>query len=114
MIHDTEINHIQSTLCRTDDTFWQLFKALGDCARYRMVKVMMRYRKMSVTDLAKIVDISVPAASQHLRVLEKTGLLTKKRAGKIMHYELIEDDRYVARVIDLIDMWLDSQVKKES
>lgn len=108
-----DIQHIQSTLCRTDDTFWQLFKALGDCARYRMVKVMMRYRKMSVTDLAQIVGISVPAASQHLRVLEKTGLVGQKRAGKAKFYELIEDDRYVARVIDLIDMWLNQQVVPE-
>jgi DNA-binding transcriptional ArsR family regulator len=112
MIKEQDVQYIQSTLCQIDDTFWQLFKALGDCARYRMVKVMMHYRKMSVTDLAHIVGISVPATSQHLRVLEKTGLLTKKRVGKTIYYELIEDDQYVSKVVDLIETWLKRDEEK--
>lgn len=114
MNKNQHIEHIQSTLCRTDDTFWQFFKVLGDCARYRMVKVMMHYRKMSVTDLAQIIDISVPAASQHLRVLKEAGLLTKKRVGRTIYYELTEDDQFVTKIIDLIDLWLGQQARKES
>jgi len=74
-----------------------------------MTKVMLRYRRMAVSDLARITAVSVPAASQHLRVLERAGLVSRKRLGRSVIYELREDDVYVGRIIDLIDLWINER-----
>jgi len=36
-------------------------------------------------DLASPFDMSLPAVSKHIRVLEKAGLLTRKKQGRV-HY----------------------------
>ncbi len=38
---------------------------------------------LTVTSLAKPFDISLPAISRHLKVLEKAGLIARKREGRI-------------------------------
>ena len=37
----------------------------------------------SVTELAEPFDMSLPAISKHLRVLEKAGLLARRREGRV-------------------------------
>ncbi len=97
---------IRTNLCNLDDKFWVLFRALGDCARYRIAKVLLRHRNVSVSELAEICEISVPAVSQHLRILKDAGLVTCKRKGRTAYYELDESTPYVARIIDLIGDYL--------
>jgi len=44
-----------------------------------------------VTRLAEPFDISLPAVSKHLRVLEKAGLLVQDRDGRIRRCVLVAD-----------------------
>lgn len=101
------IEYIRDTLCSTEDTFWQIFQALGDCARYRMVKALLHYRNLSVTDLAKISQISVPGASQQLKFLESSGIVIRKKSGRIVHYEIKESNPYLKKIVDVVDEHLD-------
>ena len=43
----------------------------------------------SVTELAAPFDISLPAISKHLRVLEKAGLLIQQKDGRVRRCHLI-------------------------
>ncbi len=44
-----------------------------------------------VTTLAEPFDISLPAVSKHLRVLERAGLLVQEKDGRIRHCHLVAE-----------------------
>ena len=47
-----------------------------------MLKKLLRERDLRVTEIAKPFDISLAAASKHVRVLETAGLLTRAITGR--------------------------------
>lgn len=59
------------------------FQALADPTRRAMLARLSR-GEASVTDLAKpfLKEISLPAVTKHLKVLEKAGLITKTREAQ--------------------------------
>ena len=59
-----------------------VFGALSDPTRRRILE-MVRAGEKSVTDLARPFRISLPAVSKHLRVLERAGLLTRTKEGRV-------------------------------
>jgi DNA-binding transcriptional ArsR family regulator len=63
------------------------FSALADPTRRRIIESLAR-QEMRVTDLAEPFRMSLPAVSKHLRVLEKAGLLKRRRLGREHHLEL--------------------------
>jgi DNA-binding transcriptional ArsR family regulator len=62
------------------DPLSQLFGALADPTR-RAILARLSQGETSVTDLAKpfLGDMSLPAITKHLKVLENAGLITKTR-----------------------------------
>lgn len=62
------------------DTLSQTFAALADPTRRAMIARLSR-GEASVSDLAKpfLKDMSLPAVTKHLQVLERAGLITKSR-----------------------------------
>jgi DNA-binding transcriptional ArsR family regulator len=78
----------------------EVFKALSDPTRLRLVKLMSgRKRGQRVPDecgkgplcvnaLAKQLEITQSAVSQHLRILKQAGLVRGVRHGAFIHYDL--------------------------
>lgn len=62
------------------DKLSQTFSALADPTR-RAILAQLSKGEANVSDLAKpfLNDISLPAVTKHLKVLEKAGLITKSR-----------------------------------
>jgi DNA-binding transcriptional ArsR family regulator len=60
----------------------RLFKALADPARRAMVERLSRGRA-PVSELAKPLPMSLPAALQHLAVLEDAGLVRSEKIGRV-------------------------------
>jgi DNA-binding transcriptional ArsR family regulator len=58
------------------------FAALSDPTR-RAILARLAGGESTVTELAKPFEVSLPAISKHLRVLEKAGLLRRERDGRI-------------------------------
>src|SRR5919109_513959 len=58
-----------------------VFSALSDPTR-RGILERLSQGEASVTELANPFDISLPAISKHLHVLESAGLLTRQREGR--------------------------------
>ena len=69
------------------DSLDATFAALADPTRRRMLQALS-HQQMRVTDLAAPFRMSLPAVSKHLRVLEKAGLLKRRRLGREHHLEL--------------------------
>ena len=60
----------------------RLFHALADPARRAMVERLSR-GAAPVTELARPLPMSLPAAMQHLAVLEAAGLVRSQKVGRV-------------------------------
>lgn len=58
-----------------------VFSALADPTR-RGILTRLRDREATVTELAGPLDMSLPAVSKHLRLLEEAGLLERRIEGR--------------------------------
>lgn len=66
-----------------EDNLSQTFAALADPTRRAML-ARLSEGEANVSDLAKpfLKDMSLPAVTKHIRVLEKAGLITKTRQAQ--------------------------------
>jgi DNA-binding transcriptional ArsR family regulator len=71
-------------------TLNRTFAALADPTRRRILAHLAR-GDQCVTHLAKPHAMSLPAVSKHLRVLEKAGLLRRRRYGRVHEMRLDAD-----------------------
>lgn len=67
----------------TQDTLSETFAALADPTRRALIARLAR-GEASVTELARpfLDDMSLPAVTKHLKVLERAGLITKGREAQ--------------------------------
>ncbi len=49
---------------------------------------LLEHRDLSVGELAAQLDISPAACSQHLNLMRAHGLLSSRREGKVVHYQV--------------------------
>jgi len=65
------------------DNLSQTFAALADPTRRAML-IRLKDGEANVSDLAKpfLKDMSLPAVTKHLKVLERAGLITKSREAQ--------------------------------
>jgi DNA-binding transcriptional ArsR family regulator len=64
-----------------------VFSALSDATRRQMLRTLARGDRR-VSELAKPHDISLPAISKHLDVLERAGLIRRRREGRAQYVQL--------------------------
>jgi DNA-binding transcriptional ArsR family regulator len=87
------VNYRASPLDRT-------FGALADPTRRKILARLSR-GDARVTDLARPFAMSLPAISRHIAVLERAGLLRRRRQGRVHHLKLESAPiRHAARWID--------------
>ena len=63
------------------DAMSSTFSALGDPTR-RAILARLALGETSVTELAEPFEMSMPAVSKHLRVLERAGLIARSREAQ--------------------------------
>jgi DNA-binding transcriptional ArsR family regulator len=66
----------------TVDRLSTTFAALADPTRRAILARLASRRECSVTELAEPFDMSLPAVSKHLRVLERAGLIARGREAQ--------------------------------
>src|SRR5712691_335283 len=71
----------------SSNTLDRTFAALADPTRRRILAHLARGDKC-VTHLARPHSMSLPAVSKHLRVLEKAGLIRRRRYGRVHQLKL--------------------------
>jgi DNA-binding transcriptional ArsR family regulator len=65
----------------------KVFGALAEPTR-RAILARLSRGDVSVCELAEPFDVSLPAISKHLRVLERAGLLTQDKQGRVRRCHL--------------------------
>jgi DNA-binding transcriptional ArsR family regulator len=89
----------------------QTFAALADPTR-RAILSRLTQGTTTVTDLAEPFAMSLPAVSKHLVVLEKAGLLTRQKQGRIHYLSLNAAPlKEVANWIQLYEQFWEGQLK---
>lgn len=62
-------------------------KGIGNASRYRIVEALFKCPK-TVGELVKVVKLTQPAVSQHLKTLKAAGIVTDERCGQEVRYSL--------------------------
>lgn len=60
-----------------------VFAALSDPTRRQILERLSAQPEMAVTALARPIQMSLPAVSRHLRVLEEARLVNRERHGRV-------------------------------
>lgn len=76
------VRHIDVTRMTT------AFDALSEPNRCLIFRALLRGRPIRVGDIARLMDISDPLASQHLKVLRQAELVIRERDGKHVYYRV--------------------------
>lgn len=67
------------------------FFALSDPTRRAILERLAAEGELMVTALAEPFEMSLPAVSKHLRILERAGLLAQEKDGRIRRCQLLAD-----------------------
>lgn len=78
------------------------FQALADPTRLRILALLHRRPDLCVSEVAQALGLTVPAASQQFKVLERAGFVRKIREGQKICHELCRDDLTVRALLKLI------------
>jgi DNA-binding transcriptional ArsR family regulator len=83
-----------------NDTISSTFAALADPTR-RAILARLALGETSVTELAEPFEMSMPAVSKHLKVLENAGLIARSREAQW------RPCRIEPRALKAVDDWLE-------
>ncbi|MBB5661729.1 DNA-binding transcriptional ArsR family regulator [Brevundimonas halotolerans] len=67
-----------------------MFEALSSPVR-RKILAYLAHADLTAGEIAARFEISKPAVSQHLSVLENAGLVASEKKGQFVHYSLVAD-----------------------
>ena len=102
MLEPSQISKIKETLRAQNTSLVNVFSLLGDKNRFLIIKLLIEQGEMCVSDLAKVLDISVSAVSQHLRILEMSRMVEGEKMGQMMCYKPKIDDPTIKKIISLM------------
>jgi DNA-binding transcriptional ArsR family regulator len=89
---------------QTDDELWS---AIADPSRRRVLDLLVNNGEVSASWLAGRVPFSRQAVSKHLVVLEEAGLVSRRKQGREVLYQVDADrlDQATRAMADLAVQW---------
>lgn len=84
-----------------------IFAALADPTRWRVLRTLASQGEGTATTLAAELPVSRPAVIKHLDVLDRVGLVTRRRAGREVRYRVEPGplDTTARRMAELAARW---------
>lgn len=80
----------------------QVFQALSDPTRRKVIERLVS-SAATTSELAEPFDMALPSFLQHLKVLERAGLVASTKAGRVRTYRL------APAALEVADGWLADQ-----
>lgn len=102
MLNAQEIKKLKTLLTKEDDRLPIVFNALSDPKRCLIFRSFLKQDRLCVSDISKTLGISMSLASQHLKILEITGLLTREREGRVIYFRPKVSDELVRTIIKAV------------
>lgn len=69
----------------------QVFKALADESRVRILHLILRNKEMCISDLEHILDFTQTKTSRHLAYLRSAGLVAPRKLDQWVYYSLKDE-----------------------
>ncbi len=88
------IGECKKKLQKAETSFNRLSQVLslaGNDVRMKMLYLLEEENELCVCDLADILEMTIPAVSQHLRKLKDGKILQTRRSGQTIYYSLKEE-----------------------
>lgn len=90
----------------------QLFKALSDEARVRILLLLQEKRDLSISDLELILDFTQTKTSRHITYLKHAGILTSRKVDKYVLYYIKEEvENFVRQMLEYVQR--DTRLQKD-
>jgi ArsR family transcriptional regulator len=67
------------------------FQALASTTR-RSILAYLEHQPLTAGDIANKFEMSKPAISKHLNILENAALISGEKKGQFIHYSLVKDN----------------------
>ena len=90
----------------------QVLNLSGNEARLKILYLLHRENEMCPCDLSDVLEMTVPAISQHLRKLKDVGMIKDKKIGQTIFYSIIEQK--VAIIMPILNQLLKIDTEKET
>ncbi len=90
-----QINQCKEDVKRINGAVKRISKALslaGNEVRLKILFLLYKEREMCPCDLSDVLEMKVPAISQHLRKLKDADLIIDKKIGQTIFYSIIEEE----------------------
>lgn len=89
-----QIRRCKEEILKSETSITKVANALnlvGNTVRLKILFLLKKEGKMCPCDLSDILNMTVPAVSQHLKKLKEGGLVSTKKAGQTIFYSIATD-----------------------
>ncbi|MDD4532537.1 MAG: metalloregulator ArsR/SmtB family transcription factor [Bacilli bacterium] len=78
-----------------------IYSLLSDSTRLRIL-YLLKGRELCVLNISKVIKMSSPAISHHLKTLKQMKVITSKRIGQRVHYSISnnKEGKFVTKLLD--------------
>jgi len=90
-----QISRCKETIENSSDSFKAISKILslaGSEVRLKVLFLLNIEYELCPCDIADILEMSVPAVSQHIRKMKDAGIITSRRDGQTLYYSLVKNE----------------------
>ncbi|HEX5456112.1 MAG TPA: metalloregulator ArsR/SmtB family transcription factor [Candidatus Saccharimonadales bacterium] len=79
------------------------FDALSEPNRCTIFRTLLKKDKINVGDIAGLLKISEPLASQHLKTLLSAGIVVRTKKGRNVYYSVNQNDKLVKALEKVVE-----------
>ena len=104
--HAVEVAHQKLITARQEREARDLIESIANVTRIKIIRALAE-TPLAAGDLARVVDRTAPATSQHIRVLRDAGVIESTRSGNVVRYRLSKSTsaqilEVIARAFDVL------------
>ena len=96
---------------KLNDQIIRVTRALNHPIRIQILYYLNDNQKSSVNNLVKQFDVSQPAISRHLRILEEAKLVKSEQVKQERYYSL--EDKHVIKILDVLRRHVNEDLIRE-
>jgi DNA-binding transcriptional ArsR family regulator len=97
--HAVEIAQQKLITARQEREARELIESISNVTRIKIIRALAE-TPLAAGDLARVVNRTAPATSQHIRVLRDAGAIESTRSGNVVRYRLTKNP--TAQILEVI------------
>ena len=97
--HAVEVAQQKSLTARQEREARALIESISNVTRVKIIRALAE-TPLAAGDLARVVNRTAPATSQHIRVLRDAGAIESTRSGNVVRYRLTKNTS--AQILEVI------------